>query len=116
MRFKSKRFDSGQFFRVSFFDVDTVSFILNYGMTQVSKKIKIDVPTSFDLIVYVVEQLLKSCVLIHETKHSFVQIGFHFETVSPFIILYLLYVFDDFSVFYDQRSGVVAPNAVVLRA
>ena len=71
MRFKSERFDSGQFFRVSFFDVDTVSFILNYGMAQVSKKIKVDVPTSFDLIVYVVEQLLKSSVLIHETKQRF---------------------------------------------
>ena len=116
MRFKSERFNSGQFFRVSFFDVDTLSFVLNYGMTQVSKKIKVDVPTSFDLIVYVVEQLLKSSVLIHETKHSFMQIGLHFETVSPFIILYLLYVFDDPAVFYDQRSGIVAPNAVALRA
>ena len=55
MRFKSERFDSGQFFRVSFFNVDTVFFILNYGMTQISKKIKVDVPTSFNLIVYVVE-------------------------------------------------------------
>ena len=116
MRFKSERFNSGQFFRVSFFDVDTLSFVLNYGMTQVSKKIKVDVPTSFDLIVYVVEQFLKSSVLVHETTHSFVQIGFHFETVSPFTILYLLYVFDDPAVFYDQRSGIVAPNAVVLRA
>ena len=52
MRFKSERFDSGQFFCVSFFDVDTVSFILNYGKTQVSEKIKVDVPTSFDLTVY----------------------------------------------------------------
>ena len=59
MRFKSERFDSGQFFRVSFFNVDTVLFILNYGMTQISKKIKVDVPTSFNLIVYVVEQRLK---------------------------------------------------------
>lgn len=47
MRFKSERFNSGQFFRVSFFNVDTVFFILNYGMTQISKKIKVDVPTSF---------------------------------------------------------------------
>ena len=116
MRFKSERFNSGQFFRVSFFDVDTVSFILNYGMTQVSKKIKVDVPMSFDLIVYVVEQRLKSSVLIHETKHSFMQIGFRFETVSPFVILYLFYVFDNPAVFYDQRSGIVAPNAVALRA
>ena len=116
MRFKSKRFNSGQLFRVSFFDVDTLSFVLDYGMTQVSKKIKVDVPTNFDLIVYVVEQLLKSSVLIHETKHSFVQICFHFETVSPFVILNLFYVFDDPAVFYDQCSGIVAPNAVVLRA
>ena len=107
MRFKSESFDSGQFFHVSFFNVDTLSFIFNYGMTQVSEKIKVDVPTSFDLIVYVVEQLLKSSVLIHETKHSFVQIGFHFETVSPFFILYLFYVFDDSSVFYDQRWNIV---------
>ena len=93
MRFKSERFDSGQFFRVSFFNVDTVFFILNYGMTQISKKIS---------------------VLIHETKHSFMQIDFHFKTISPFIILYLLYVFDDLTVFYNQSSCVIAPNAVAL--
>lgn len=114
MRFKSERFDSGQFFRVSFFNVDTVFFILNYGMTQISKKIKVDVPTSFNLIVYVVEQRLKINVLIHETKHSFMQIDFHFKTISPFIILYLLYVFDDLTVFYNQSSCVIAPNAVAL--
>lgn len=101
MRFKSERFNSGQFFRVSFFNVDAMSFVLDYRMTQVSKEIKVDVPTSFDLIVYAVEQLFKSSVLIHETKHGFVQIGFHFETVSPLNVLYLLYVFDDPSVFYD---------------
>ena len=52
MRFKSERFNSGQFFRVSFFNVDAMSFVLDYRMTQVSKEIKVDVPTSFDLIVY----------------------------------------------------------------
>lgn len=47
MWFKSKRFDSGQFFRVSFFNVDTLSFIFNYGMTQVSEKIKVYVVSAF---------------------------------------------------------------------
>jgi hypothetical protein len=31
MRFESKRFDSGQFFFVSFFDIDTLSLVFNYG-------------------------------------------------------------------------------------
>ena len=29
MRFKSERFNSGQFFRVSFFNVDAMSFVLD---------------------------------------------------------------------------------------
>ena len=116
MRLKGKRIHIGQFLCVSFFYVDAFAFILKNGMSQVSKKIKIDISVRFDLIVYVVEQFLKCSVLIHEVSHSFVQAGFHFEAVPPFVILNLFYVFDDSSIFYDQGSCIVTPNAVVLWA
>ena len=116
MGFKGKRIDMGQFLCVSFFNIDTLAFILNNGMPQISKKIKIDISMRFDLIIYIVEQFLKCSVLIHEVTHSFVQEVFHFEPVPPFVVLNLFYVSDDLTVFYNKRSCVIAPNAVVLRA